>query len=145
MPIGLEQVIGYIPTLLRYASVVKEVLDLSRNNGDIAALLKSRAGPIFSVLTDLGAHLFPQAAKEIQVVGGAIAAYDPNITKWVQGACNEILQLDPKIDVDGIYGPKTKDAVIKLQEKLGLKVDGLAGRITQAAIDGWFSKQSSTK
>lgn len=36
----------------------------------------------------------------------------------------------PKISVDGIFGPKTKEAVIKFQNQFGLSPDGLIGPIT---------------
>ncbi len=36
----------------------------------------------------------------------------------------------PSIDVDGIYGPKTKDAVTAFQRYYGLTADGIAGRDT---------------
>jgi putative chitinase len=69
-----------------------------------------------------------------------IAAFDPNTTKWLQGALNTLLALNPPLAVDGQYGPKTKAAVEQMQAKLGLVVDGLAGKLTQAAIDAALAK-----
>ena len=34
------------------------------------------------------------------------------------------------LEIDGVYGPKTKEAVVLFQEKHGLQVDGVAGPIT---------------
>jgi peptidoglycan hydrolase-like protein with peptidoglycan-binding domain len=139
----LVQLYSYVPTLIKYAGIVKDILDTARNNPEIVSKLMEQAKPIVKFLTDMGAALFPNAAKDLQAVGGAIAAYDPNTTKWVQGAVNEIVKPVPPLVVDGVYGPMTRDGVIKLQGKLGLeKVDGLAGRITQAAIDAFFARQA---
>jgi N-acetylmuramoyl-L-alanine amidase len=46
-----------------------------------------------------------------------------------------------KGNVDGIFGPKTRDAVMWFQRKNGLKVDGIAGPATLAAM-GIFKKSS---
>ena len=46
-----------------------------------------------------------------------------------------------KGNVDGIFGPKTRDAVMWFQRKNGLKVDGIAGPATLAAM-GIFKKTS---
>jgi putative chitinase len=37
--------------------------------------------------------------------------------------------------IDGVYGPVTRSAVITFQEARGLKADGIAGPITQAALN----------
>jgi len=39
------------------------------------------------------------------------------------------------IRADGIFGPETQDAVIKLQKNYGLQADGLAGRRTLTLLD----------
>ncbi len=139
----INQILSLIPTLVKYGSAVKDVLDFANSNSDIITKLRDQAKPVISFLEQYGAALFPKAAKEIQIVGGAIAAYDPNVVKWIQGAINEIVKPATPLVVDGVYGPLTRDGVIKLQGALGLqKVDGLAGRITQAAIDAWFAKKA---
>lgn len=40
----------------------------------------------------------------------------------------------PSITIDGIYGPETKNAVMKLQELYGITQDGIIGRDTWSAI-----------
>lgn len=37
--------------------------------------------------------------------------------------------------IDGIFGPKTEDAVKRFQERHGLEVDGIAGPKTMAAFE----------
>ncbi|QDL11621.1 hypothetical protein DP113_30460 [Brasilonema octagenarum UFV-E1] len=49
--------------------------------------------------------------------------------------------------IDGNFGSKTKDAVIKFQQSHAVKVDGIVGYETQAAIlrEVWISKQPTLK
>lgn len=119
---------------LTYGPAVKALWDEASSNADLVTKIKQLSQPLANLLQDVGTRLFPQAAPQIAIVGGVIAAFDPNTTKWLQGALNTLLSPSPNLVVDGLYGPLTRDAVSKLQAKLGLKVDGLAGQITQAAI-----------
>jgi peptidoglycan hydrolase-like protein with peptidoglycan-binding domain len=128
----------YVPLLLKYAPLVKEILDIGTTNEDIATKIRKEIPLIVPFLEQYGSQLFPQAATAIHLVGGAIAAFDTNIVKWVQGACNNII--GTTLAVDGIYGKRTESAVKLLQGKLGLKVDGLAGALTQAAIGAALAK-----
>lgn len=45
--------------------------------------------------------------------------------RWIQSRCNEILSIN--LVVDGKYGAATRAAVMQLQRKLNLTVDGIAG------------------
>ncbi|MFD1927588.1 peptidoglycan DD-metalloendopeptidase family protein [Sporosarcina siberiensis] len=58
-------------------------------------------------------------------------AVDPEVTQ-IQSM---LFQVGYKIGVDGIYGPATKSAVKSFQKASGLVVDGIAGRLTIAALD----------
>jgi peptidoglycan hydrolase-like protein with peptidoglycan-binding domain len=40
----------------------------------------------------------------------------------------------PTVTPDGIFGPRTRDAVIAFQEEVGLPINGRVGAITWAAI-----------
>jgi putative chitinase len=53
--------------------------------------------------------------------------------KQLQEALND-LGADPKLVVDGRYGPATRRAVREFQAAAGFKVDGIAGPVTEAAI-----------
>ena len=48
-----------------------------------------------------------------------------SVVKLLQSDLNQILPV--LLTVDGIFGPKTKAAVIQLQEDNGLRVDGIVG------------------
>ena len=49
-----------------------------------------------------------------------------------------------KIDVDGAYGPKTKQAIKDFQTAQGLEVDGIIGPNTQAALKKFNSTKPKT-
>ncbi len=49
---------------------------------------------------------------------------------------------DPRqgVQIDGAFGPRTEDAVVDLQQALGLDIDGIVGPITwRALISGMLS------
>lgn len=54
--------------------------------------------------------------------------------EWLQNSLNK-LGADPQLDVDGIVGPGTRNAVRSFQMNQGLVVDGLVGPATIAAIE----------
>lgn len=129
---------------LQYGGIVKEIWDGATTNGDVASKIKAMSPALGRLLDELGKSAFPDASATLHTVGGIVAGFDPNITKWLQSSLNAILTPSPNLAVDGIYGPRTTAAVKKLQLQAGLVPDGLAGRITQAAIDAWFAKKEQT-
>lgn len=54
--------------------------------------------------------------------------------EWLQNSLNR-LGADPQLDVDGIVGPGTRNAVRSFQVNQGLVVDGLVGPATIAALE----------
>lgn len=54
--------------------------------------------------------------------------------EWLQSALNK-LGADPQLDVDGVAGPATRNAVRAFQLAKGLSADGIAGPITISAIE----------
>lgn len=123
-----------IQLAIQAAPLVKQIIDEATSNDEIVTKIESLASPVGTMISGLGAQLFPKSSSALQTVGAAIAAFDPNTTKWLQKSLNSMLTPSPALDVDGIYGAKTQAAVVALQTKLGLLPDGIAGKITQAAI-----------
>jgi murein L,D-transpeptidase YcbB/YkuD len=124
-----------IALAIKYGPIIKGILDAAMSNSGIVAAIEAEAKPIAGLLEQIGASLFPKAAPELHVVAGAVAAFDPNTTKWLQGELNALLSPSPDLVIDGIYGPKTTAAVEAFQQANGLKIDGVAGEITKAALD----------
>jgi len=52
----------------------------------------------------------------------------------MQEYLNAILQPSPHLTEDGVFGPKTKAAVIAFQQQFGLNPDGITGPLTWAEI-----------
>jgi len=53
--------------------------------------------------------------------------------KAIQRVLSNIMSRNPEfkpLDIDGVYGPKTRDAVVAFQKSLGLTPDGIVGRGT---------------
>ena len=126
-----------ISTSVQVAGQVKELLD----KGSVTQQSLQTAVPqIVPQLASLGASLFPKVAPELQAVAAASATFDPNVTKWLQGSLNKLLTPSPNLEVDGVYGPKTQEAVEAVQKQLGIPVDGWAGEVTQGAIMAALTK-----
>jgi peptidoglycan hydrolase-like protein with peptidoglycan-binding domain len=66
--------------------------------------------------------------------------FDPIRIKWLQTALN-VLGANPPLDVDGEYGPMTKDAVLQFQKAHDIVTDGWAGDVTHAALQLALSKR----
>lgn len=61
------------------------------------------------------------------------ASYEDGKVKWLQEALND-LGANPKLTVDGRYGPATRKAVKDFQTAAGILADGIAGPVTEAKI-----------
>jgi hypothetical protein len=59
----------------------------------------------------------------------------PNV-RALQEKLNERVRPPPNLKVDGIFGAKTRNAVIDFQIRNWLAADGIVGPITHAALDG---------
>lgn len=130
--------LAIVSLIVQLLPAVQQIMTLSTTNGDLVTRITNLSKPLANLMSEVGASLFPKAAPELHLVGGIIAAFDPNLTKWLQGALNELNNAG--LTVDGIYGPRTRDAVTAFQTKFGLRADGLAGQITQAAISALLAK-----
>lgn len=127
-------VLAIIQLAAGLAPTVKSILDSATGNESIVTKIKEVSAPLAGLLETVGGTLFPKAAPALRIAAGAIASFDPDVTKWLQGSLNSLLDPSPNLVVDGLYGPKTRAAVELLQAKYGLRIDGWAGSLTQAAI-----------
>lgn len=59
--------------------------------------------------------------------------------EWLQSSLNK-LGAEPQLDVDGVAGPATRNAVRAFQLAQGLGTDGVAGPVTIAAIEAALAK-----
>ena len=68
---------------------------------------------------------------------------DKETVKQLQKLLNE--KIDAGLDVDGIFGPKTKKAVQNYQSAKGLQVDGIVGSKTWGSLLGTASNAATEK
>lgn len=134
-------VLAVVQLVAGLAPTIKSILDAATGNESIVTKIKDISTPLAGILETVGEMLFPKAAPALRVAAGAMAAFDPDVTKWLQGSLNVLITPPPYLIVDGLYGPKTRAAVEQLQANLGLRVDGWAGSITQAAIAAALAKR----
>lgn len=128
-------------SLIGAYSHVKAILDAAITNMDVKVTLQRELPQVVPYLEQIGEKLFPKVAPEMRVVAAAVASYDPNGTMWLQKSLNVLfhngkIKLAEPLELDGVYGAKTRDAVEALQVSLNIKPDGWMGQITQAAIRG---------
>jgi peptidoglycan hydrolase-like protein with peptidoglycan-binding domain len=64
-------------------------------------------------------------------------------TRWLQASLN-MLGVTPALDVDGVYGDGTKATVRAFQTSAGIDVDGLAGPQTNDAIVAALAAKASS-
>ena len=129
-----------ISLTMQYGPIVKSIIDEAVSNDDIVTKIRKLAGPLAPLLETIGGQLFPAAKPALHIAAGAMAAFDPNVTKWIQGSLNVILTPSPNLTVDGLTGPKTRAAITQFQTQLGLTPDGWAGQLTQAALTAAMAK-----
>jgi len=129
---------------VQYGPLLKMAIDEAMSNDDLVTKVRKLAGPFAPLLEQIGGQLFPNVKPELHIAASVMAAFDPNITKWVQSSLNVLVTPSPNLEVDGLYGPLTRAAVSAYQTQLGLPADGWAGRLTQAAIDMAMSKVPMT-
>lgn len=75
------------------------------------------------------------AALTVAQLGGTAEPMRPTLRRGARGAHVQSLQrLLGGLALDGIFGPRTEQAVRAFQQANGLKVDGIVGRRTWAAL-----------
>src|SRR5258708_21541827 len=124
--------LALLPTIIQAASSIKGLIDMAVSHTDLITKIKAEFSGIAGLMEQYGAQFFPKVAPELHIAAAAMTAFDPNVTKWVQGCLNSWNVPSPNLVVDGHYGPKTKAAVEVFQTAHGLAVDGWAGQATQS-------------
>ena len=95
---------------------------------------------ILPLLKEIGKQKFPAIDEKFAPAAAASTMFDPIRLKWLQTALN-VLGANPPLDVDGEYGPMTKDAVLQFQKAHDLVADGWAGDTTHAALQLALAKK----
>jgi murein L,D-transpeptidase YcbB/YkuD len=120
--------IEILPIILRVVQLAPQ-LESALRLGQLDSALKL-APDLIPLLQQIGRAKFPGISDQLAHVAGAQSLFDMTTVKWIQISLN-LLGANPKLVVDGDYGPATKAAVHKFQTDHGLVVDGWAGDATQ--------------
>lgn len=128
------ELMKYVPLIFEYGERIKKIVETATSNADMASKIKQLGGPIANLLGDLAKLMFPNVPADLQIAAGA-TTWDPVYTKRLQDTLNKYLSPSPNLAVDGDYGKATKAAVELAQAKLGLDVDGWAGKDTKKALE----------
>jgi peptidoglycan hydrolase-like protein with peptidoglycan-binding domain len=129
----MGELLSLLPSILQLIGPISTAIETGVSVNSVGSLITNPT--VLGFFQTLGAELFPKAAPAIALAGSLIASYSPNYVKWLQGSLNAYLKPTVPLAVDGSYGPMTTAAVEAAQTKLGLKVDGVAGDLTMAALN----------
>jgi hypothetical protein len=109
------------------------------------AALALAALSLFGASASTGSAL----ADDVQPVGGsagaAVASAEETLREGDRGPAVESLQRRLRLTADGVFGSKTKSAVMRFQRRRGLEVDGIVGPITRRALGLARFSSSSVK
>src|SRR5215470_12736399 len=136
----LDLLIKLLPIIFRAINVAPQVQDAIRIGTPIVKAVEENAGDLLPLLKEIGKQKFPGIDERFAPAAAASTMFDPIRIKWLQTALNA-LGANPPLDVDGEYGPMTKDAVLQFQTTHELVADGWAGDLTRAALQLALSKK----
>jgi murein L,D-transpeptidase YcbB/YkuD len=135
----MELLIKLLPIIFRAINVAPQIQQAVRIGTPIVKAVEENARDLLPLLGQIGKQMFPDIDERLAAAAAASTMFDPIRVKWLQTALN-VIGANPPLDVDGEYGPKTKDAVLDFQKAHGLVADGWAGDLTHAALQLALSK-----
>jgi murein L,D-transpeptidase YcbB/YkuD len=136
----LELLIKLLPIIFQAINIAPQVQQAMRIGTPIVKAVEENAGDLLPLLREIGKQKFPGIDEKFAPAAAASTMFDPIRIKWLQTAINA-LGASPPLDVDGEYGPMTKDAVLQFQRTHELVADGWAGDATHAALQLALSKK----
>ena len=95
------------PRLLALPRGCAIIIAVALRNEDVVAGIRAIASsPLVGVLEAAAEKMFPKVAPALRLAAIALAAFDPDTTKWIQNALNIDLkdELPAPLVVDGDYG-----------------------------------------
>ncbi|MCA1458777.1 peptidoglycan-binding protein [Bradyrhizobium sp. BRP22] len=122
-----------LPIIFRAIKVAPQIQEAIRIGTPIVKAVEEHAGNLLPLLKEIGKQEFLNIDERFAPAAAASTMFDPVRIKWLQTALN-VLGANPPLDVDGEYGPLTKDAVLRFQKALNIVADGWAGDVTHAAL-----------
>jgi hypothetical protein len=139
-PMEMALLIKLLPIVFRAINVAPQIQEAMRIGTPIVKAVEENAGDLLPLLKEIGKQKFPDIDEKFAPAAAASTMFDPIRIKWLQTALN-ILGATPPLDVDGEYGPMTKDSVLQFQKAHELVADGWAGDATHTAMQLALSKR----
>src|SRR6266567_7677396 len=136
----LELLIKLLPIIFRAINIAPQIQEAIRIGTPMVKAVEENAGDLLPLLGEIGKQKFPGIDERLAPAAAASTMFDPIRVKWLQTALN-VLGANPPLDVDGEYGPMTKDAVLQFQKAHDIVADGWAGDLTHAALQLALSKK----
>jgi murein L,D-transpeptidase YcbB/YkuD len=135
----MEQLVQFLPIIFRLINMAPQIQEAIRTGVPTVKAVEEHARDLLPLLGQVGKELFPDVEDRFAPAAAATAMFDPVRVKWLQTALN-LIGADPRLDVDGEYGPLTKEAVKQFQESHGLVADGWGGDVTHAALQAEIAR-----
>lgn len=132
--------IQLLPIIFRAINVAPQIQEAIRIGTPVVKAVEDNAADLLPVLKEIGKQKFPGIDERFAPAAAASTMFDPIRIKWLQTALN-VLGAKPPLEIDGSYGPMTKDAVLQFQKDHNLAADGWAGDATHAALQVALSKK----
>lgn len=132
--------IKLLPIVFRAINIAPQIQEAMRIGTPVVKAVEENAGDLLPLLREIGKQKFPDIDEKFAPAAAASTMFDPIRIKWLQTALN-VLGTTPPLEIDGEYGPMTKDAVLQFQKVHELVADGWAGDATHAALQLALAKR----
>jgi len=139
-PLLISLIGELVPIMFRALNAAPKVQEAIRIGTPIVKAVDENAGDLLPILKEIGKQKFPDIEDRFAPAAAASTMFDPIRIKWLQTALNA-LGANPPLDIDGEYGPMTKDAVQLFQKASKLVADGWAGDATHTALQLALSRR----
>lgn len=127
-------ILKLLPFIMQGISLAQNINAEKTGGTKVIDIVRNDLPAVFDLFAGVGKTLFPELPQPSQVAAAAVVL-DVDTTKRIQSQLNK-LGVNPALDVDGVYGQKTKAAVSAFQRaNPPLVVDGWAGAATQAVLN----------
>lgn len=106
----------------------------------VAAYLLFSKKPVAA--TPAPVYRTPDTNRATTATAGSISPSGSFFIRWYQAVLNQLIGAD--LEIDGIHGPKTREAVIKFQNMWFLRPDGIVGPETEYYLKSAMGQEGYT-
>lgn len=132
----MPEFLKYLPLMMQIMNLIPKIQEALRSGTSIINLIKQFAPEVLPIFEQLGKGLFPTLDPTQAANAGALIL-STDVVRTIQTQLNTLKITDDAgqpLVIDGSYGTKTKQAVMKFQTANKLNADGWAGSQTMPAL-----------